>query len=311
MNPIEITVPATSANLGPGFDCLGLALDIVNTIRVEFTPDASDVILTEMTGDTAQSLDPVENLLCEGYRRWGRERGVELPGARFRVETRVPIARGLGASAAAIVAGLAAGAHATGEKQPAEEIVRLSSLMEGHPDNCVAATIGGMTAGFMEGETVHALHVANHLLLGVSLFIPDEPLLTSDARAALPPSVPLSDAVYDLGRLAYLTTALIWGRWDRIGPAMGDLLHQPHRSRLLPGLDDVMAAARAAGAYGAALSGGGPTVLALGPVERADAVAQAMNECAAGAGWHGRSAVTGVREHGVQVKELTPAQETT
>lgn len=303
MKPVEITVPATSANLGPGFDCLGLALDLVNTVKVEYTPSRSEVLLVSFTGDEEHLLDPADNLLCAAYRRWGTDHGVELPGVRFSVQNRIPIGRGLGASAASVVAGLAAAAHASEAKAPLPEIVRLSTLIEGHPDNCVAAAMGGMTAGFLSGDRVHALHVANHLLLGVSLFIPHDPLLTVRARAALPVQVPLADAVFDLGRLAFLVTALIWGRWETIGPAMEDHLHQPYREALIPALASVINAAREAGAYGAALSGGGPTVIALGPVETAATVAEAMRERAEALNWRGQSMVTRVREHGVQVKD--------
>lgn len=303
MKRLRIEVPATSANLGPGFDTLGLALDIVNTVRVELTPESDVVRLDSVSGDTSHRLDPVDNLLCAAYRRWGEDAGAVLPGARFSVENRIPIGRGLGASAAAIVAGLSAAASAAGDTSPRERLVRLAGTMEGHADNAVAAVLGGVTAGFIDGEFVRALNVASHLGLGVGLFVPDDVLLTADARNALPRTVPLADAVFDVGRTAYLTTALMWGRWEEIGPAMRDRLHQPYRARLLPALDDVIAAAITAGAYGAALSGGGPSVIALGPLERTERFAAAMHECAAERGWQGRSMVTGVRHLGVQVVE--------
>jgi homoserine kinase len=159
-----------------------------------------------------------------------------------------------------------------------------------------------MTAAFLEGEQVHALQVASHLALGVAIFVPADPLQTAKARAALRESVPMGDAIFNLGRLAYLTTALIWGRWDRIGPAMQDRLHQPCRSRLIPGLDDVIAAALEGGAYGAALSGGGPSVIALGPSQDAERFSAAMEARALALGWEGKSMVTRVREAGIQVK---------
>jgi homoserine kinase len=301
MTRFRIEVPATSANLGPGFDTLGLALDIVNTIEVELTSHENEVVLAHMTGDTSEALDRHENLLCAAYRRWGEERGMTLPGARFTVETRIPTARGLGASAAAIVAGLAAGAEAAGEKQPRAAIVRLSSVMEGHADNAVAATLGGLTTAFIDGGCVHALQVVTHLSLGVALFIPDVPLRTSEARALLPDSIARRDAIFNVNRVSYLVTALMWGRWELIGPAMEDCLHQPYRSTILPALDDLIAAARGAGAYGAALSGGGPSVIALGPRECSESVARAMRLCAEERGWSGRCVVTGIRHLGVQV----------
>jgi homoserine kinase len=316
---LRIEAPATSANLGPGFDTLGLALDIVDVVNVELDPDGGDVLLCEENAE--QALDSRDNLLCRAYSRWASGREINLPGARFTVERRIPISKGLGSSAANIVAGLAAaawaerdvkgeakaapGAAATRAKAAEERILRLAAILEGHADNTSAAVLGGMTAAFLEGETVRVLHVANHLALGVALYIPDAPLLTRDARAALPEKVSMEDAIFNLGRLAYLTTALIWGRWDQIGPAMEDRLHQPCRARLIPALTEVIKAAREAGAYGAALSGGGPSVIALGPMESAEAVAAAMEARAHQLDWAGKSVVSQVRDIGVQVKEIT------
>lgn len=301
MSRIRIEVPATSANLGPGFDAFALALTIVNTIHAEFLPDSDDVILAGMTGEAAEPLDPMDNLLCLAYRRWGEATDSMLPGVRFNVENAIPIGRGLGASAAAVVAGLAAGAFAAGEKQPKERLLQLASIIEGHPDNAVAAVLGGMTVAFIAGETVHAMNVVNHMTLGVGLFVPAEPLLTVEARAILPTTVPLTDAVFDIGRAAYLATALIWGRWELIGPAMSDRLHQPYRARVLPALDAVIEAATSSGAYGAALSGGGPAVLALGPREDAERFTAAMEACARERSWEGKGMVSGIRHLGVQV----------
>ena len=303
MKPIQIDVPATSANLGPGFDSLALALDLTDTLTVEFDDTNQDAILCEGQNE----LDPRKNLTCRAYRAWGRETAEELPGARFRLESRIPIGKGLGSSAAAIVGGLAAASHAAGHKDPQELMLRLAAGLEGHPDNTTAAILGGVTTAYSEGDTVHALHVANHLSLGVALFIPDTTLSTTKTRAALPSEVSLSDAVYNLSRVSYLVTALIWGRWDRIGPAMHDRLHLPYRSQFLPGFDAVLAAAVEAGAYGATLSGGGPAVIALGPRDRAEHVAAAMNDTAAQHEWPGESMVTRIQHLGVRVKEIDPA----
>ncbi len=305
MKRFRIEVPATSANLGPGFDTLGLALDIVDTIQVELDEDSKNVVLCDVTGDDVHPLDAHENLLCRAYRAWAEDSGADLPGARFWLQSHIPMGKGLGSSAASIVAGLAAAAKASGAgaASPARRLY-LAARMEGHADNVAAAIYGGLIAAFMDGDTVRALHVANHLSLGVALFVPREPLATDKARAALPESVTMADAVFDLGRLAYLTTALIWGRWDQIGPAMQDRLHQPYRGRLIPALDDVIAAALQAGAYGASLSGGGPAVIALGPVEQAEQFASAMEARARDLGWEGKSMVTRVRRHGTQLKEL-------
>ena len=148
------------------------------------------------------------------------------------------------------------------------------------------------------------MNVANHFSLGVTMFVPDEILITKKARAVLPGAIPTTDAAFNVGRAAFLVTALMWGHWEEIGPAMQDRLHQPYRSKLIPQLDAVIDSALGAGAYGAALSGGGPSVIALGPPDHAEAVGTAMQQTAAAFGWSGSSMMTSVRRTGVQVKEL-------
>ncbi|HEX6506176.1 MAG TPA: homoserine kinase, partial [Chloroflexota bacterium] len=172
-----------------------------------------------------------------------------------------------------------------------------------HPDNSSAATLGGITAAFCESGEVHALQVVSHMTVGVALFIPDAPLPTVEARAILPEQVPIADAIHNIGHSAYLIAALTWGRLDHIGAAMRDRLHQPYRTRLIPALQDVIAAAVDAGAYGAALSGGGPSVIALGPRNQIDAIASAMESRAHDVDWRGCSIVSQIRARGVQVKE--------
>lgn len=301
MTHFQITVPATSANLGPGFDTLGLALEPVMTVDLEVLPSGDEVCL--LSADSSPQADPHDNLLVRAYRTFGEREGKALPGARFSIRSEIPVARGLGSSAACIVAGLAAAATVTETKDARDRLLRWGTELEGHPDNIAAALMGGMTVAFREGEAVHALHVANHLALGIALFVPEGELRTDHAREMIPASVPLTDAVFDLSRLGYFITAMMWGRWDLIGPAMEDRLHQPYRAPAIPALDTVIRAAREAGAYGAALSGGGPSVIAL--CRRGDEarIGDAMCEAASAEGWRGNPLLTGVRERGVTVRK--------
>lgn len=299
MRRYQINVPATSANLGPGFDCLGLALDLAAKVEVEVDPDGDEVVLAE----PAAGVDPHDNLLVRSYRLWGEREAVTLPGARFILNSEIPVAKGLGSSAACIVAGLAAAAAATETKHARDRVLRWGTDLEGHPDNITAAVMGGMTVAFREDGEVRAVHVANHLALGIALFLPEGDLLTKEARKLIPSRVPLEDAVFDLSRLGYLITALMWGRWDLIGPAMDDRLHQPYRTEVIPALPAVIAAAREAGAHGAALSGGGPSVIALCPRGEEQAIAEAMKARAEESEWNGTTLVTCVREHGLTVRE--------
>jgi homoserine kinase len=297
MRRLRIEVPASSANLGPGFDSLGLALNLVDIVTAEI--GGEEIRLETAAGN----VDPRDNLICRGYRAWSDDTGTALPGATFSVDQRIPVGKGLGSSAAAIVAGLAAGAFVAKDLDAADRIIRIATEIEGHADNAVPATLGGVTVAFRDAGAVHALNVANHLGLGIALFVPHERLGTDRSRRVLPEIVSFSDAVFNVGRAAYLTTALIWGKWELIGPAMRDRLHQPYRSALIPALDVVIDAAIAAGAYGAALSGGGPSVIALGPEELAADVAAAMQSCAHNANWPGKGIVSGVRHKGVVVVE--------
>jgi homoserine kinase len=302
MTRYRITVPATSANLGPGFDTLGLALDLCARVTVEIDGESDEIALVQSS--ESSSFDPHDNLICRAYRYWREQAGDALPGARFSVESDIPVGRGFGSSAVCIVAGLAAAAVATETKDARSRILDWATVLEGHPDNIAPAVLGGLTVAFRTGEHVRALHVANHLAFSVVFFVPDDELKTEEARSLIPTNVPFADAVFDLGRLGYLVAALNAGRWECIGDAMDDRLHQPYRQKVIPALGDVIAAARGAGAYGAALSGGGPSVIALSPREKEDAVAEAMKTIAGERGWAGHSLITRVREQGVAVQKL-------
>lgn len=299
MKRFQITVPATSANLGPGFDSLGLALDLAMHLDAEVLPSTDAVTLI----NPAEAVDPHDNLVVHAYREWGRREGVELPGARLSLTSEIPVARGLGSSAACILAGLSAAASAMETKDARRRVLNYATDMEGHPDNVAAALMGGLTVAFRQEGEAKALHVANHLAMGIAFFLPDDTLLTEEARALIPRRVPLDDAIYDLGRLGYLITALLWGRWDLIGPAMDDRLHQPYRAEVIPALPAVIEGAREAGAYGAALSGGGPAVIALCPRGEEEGIAEAMRRMAAERDWTGNALVTRVREMGLTVRE--------
>jgi homoserine kinase len=303
MKSIRIEVPASSANLGPGFDALGMALDIVDEIDVTFV-DAGDTILEMSGGEARSNLDPANNLLCAAYRQWAKETGAELPGARFTIRGSIPIGKGFGSSAAAIVAGLAAGAYASGSRQARDDILRIASHMEGHADNVSAAMLGGITVSFVHDSRVFSHQVVSHADMGIAIFVPSATLLTAEARACLPKTVPIRDAALNIGRTAYLVTALMWGQWELLGPAMEDSLHQQHRARLIPALPDLISAAREAGAYGAALSGGGPAVVALCPPRQTEAIGIHMETAARQRGWDGDLLQTRIRDRGLSLRLL-------
>lgn len=277
-----IEAPSTVTGLGPGLGTLGLVLEIVDVFRVELDPESATV-----EGD---------DTLCTAYRAWPAER---LPGARFTVERRIPPGKGLGEEVALTVAGLAAGAWATKAMDAREQIVRIASDLSGDAAGSAACVLGGLTAAYRDGEMIRAQHVANHLALDIVLFLPD----STEAASTLPDTIPSSAALADLGRLAYMTSAIIWGRWEQIGPSMENSLLGPAAPT-----ERVITAAREAGAFGASLVDRGPSIIALVPRGEAGQIAGAMQDAAATSGWTGQTVTTTMREAGVVVKQEKEAE---
>ena len=272
---VTVSVPATTSNLGPGFDCLGLALDLRNELTLELR-DERGPALVEISGEGAKTLPRGERNLLVQAARLILPRG--LPGRLvFKAVNRSPLARGLGSSAAAAVAGLWAGAHLFGTLRTSEDkLEEMAVALEGHPDNVAPCVHGGLTASLTVAgrSTAHRLKI--HPSLSAAVCIPAFELATKKARAALPKKVPLADAVFNASRALLLARALETGRTNRLSDLMDDRLHQPYRAKLVPGLREALAAALKAGAPGAALSGSGPTVFALVVNARGPKVGAAM-----------------------------------
>lgn len=259
---VTVTAPASTSNLGPGFDCLGLALGLRNELVLELH-DGSGPPIVEIEGAGSDSLPRGEqNMLVHAARQ---VLPPSLPGRLvFKARNRVPLARGLGSSAAAIVSGLWAGAHLVGTLRHSEdELEQMAVTLEGHPDNIAPCVHGGLTASLTVDGRARAQRLNIHSALSTIVCIPDFELSTKKARSVLPETVFLADAVYNTSRALLLTRALESGHVSRLSELMKDRLHQPYRAKLVPGLNDALAAAGAAGAAGAALSGSGPTVFAF------------------------------------------------
>lgn len=261
---VEVQVPASTANLGPGFDTIGMALELFNVIRVSTATAGLEITVLGDGGDLP--LDATNLLARAASALFGRI-GRPLPGMRIQVEQRIPISRGLGSSAAAIVGGLFAANVLADSPLSEDDLFDLATSIEGHPDNVAAALFGGLVVSVPGGRA--ALRPYGWVRLGVPrdlhvvLAIPDLRVPTELARQVLPRNVSLEDAVHNISRTAMLVASFASGRFDLLGLAMEDRLHQQYRSSLTPGLEDVLAAARQAGAIGAALSGSGPSVVAL------------------------------------------------
>ena len=262
---ITVRVPATSANLGPGFDALGLALRLHNTLTIGLA--SSPEIEIEGEGEETLHRDPSH--LAYRAAMAVVARAEEMPGApsvpalRLTQRNAIPLGRGLGSSAAAIVGGAAAANALLGGPLDRQALLDLAAEMEGHPDNVAPALFGGLVVCARTAAGVRWMRLAPPSL-GVVIAVPDYPVSTEEARRRLPARVPFPDAVFNVTRTALLVAALTGGRPDLLDEATQDRLHQPYREHLVPGLNEVFQAARRAGAYGAALSGSGPAVIAFG-----------------------------------------------
>lgn len=272
---ISVSVPASTSNLGPGFDCLGLALDLRNELTVELE-DGRGPALVEIEGEGASTLPRGEaNLIVKAARMMLPRR---LPGRLvFKAVNRIPLARGLGSSAAAVVAGLWAGAHLFGNlRRREDELEALAVELDGHPDNVAPCVHGGLTVSLLSDGRPRAHRLQLHPRFSAVVCVPAFELSTRKARAALPKEVPIADAVFNSSRAILLARALETGRAAHLADLMQDRLHQPYRARLVPGLREALAAAISAGAAGAALSGSGPSVFAFVSGDAAPRVGEAM-----------------------------------
>jgi homoserine kinase len=283
---VHVRVPATSANLGPGFDALGLALALHNEIDIETA--ARTTVTVE--GEGAGRLPTTDkNVVVRAMRMAYEAVGRPMEAWTVRCLNRIPPARGLGSSAAAWVGGLVAGNAALGSPLDRDAVFRLAVRAEGHPDNVAAAVYGGLTVAAGEGETVVAVSLPVPASLVWVVLIAETTSSTIDARGVLPATVPRLDAVFNVQRVALLLASLQAGRTEMLETALEDRLHQPYRRKLFPWLPEAIQAARAAGALGCVLSGAGPSVLAVARDAAAgEAIAAALEKAL------GRAGVTGV-----------------
>ena len=292
--PVRVRVPATTANLGPGFDTLGLALAFHN----EVVAAPADGVTVRVEGEGAGYLPTDErNVVVRGIRLAFEEVGHPFTGCVLHCLNRIPAARGLGSSAAAWVGGLVAGNALMGSPLSTETLLKLAARAEGHPDNVAAALLGGLTVSCdVDGRTI-ALRLPVPSGLQWIVLVPEVTSSTAEARSVLPVTVPRPDAVFNVQRVSLLLAALQLGRGEVLGTAMDDRLHQPYRNRLFPWMPRVTEAARAAGALGCVLSGAGPSLLAV-VGDGAERVAQAMETTLAKAGVRGATKVLAVDEVG-------------
>jgi len=273
----RVRVPATSSNLGAGFDCIGIAIDRWLTASATLGGTDSGITIHRGGQLAALTLPPEEDLLAVGFRAACAAAGVPHVGVAIDATSEIPVGRGLGSSAAAIVAGASLANAALGLGLSRKRIVELATEVEGHPDNVAPAVYGGavLSVRTPTGLRSAALTVSPDLVF--LLAVPPFPSDTRAARAALPGVLPHEVAVLAASRAAALVQGLRTGDRELLAAALNDdVLHVPYRRARIPGYDAVVAAAQAAGAYGVTLSGAGSAILAIAPTARADAVGAAV-----------------------------------
>ena len=303
-NRARVRVPGTSANCGPGFDCLGLAATIYNYL--DLTLIRSGKVIVESTGEDAENIPRGRrNLTWQAVSRLLKEvgRADEFKGAIIRMKNNVPISRGLGSSSTAIVAGLVAANEIVGAPLNRQDLLRLATELEGHPDNVAPALFGGFTVSVMDKGEVQTFSFQPRVKLKLIVAVPDFELSTRLARKVLPRNVSMKDAIFNISRASMLIAALVEGREDLLPLAFDDALHQPYRKKLVPGMSEVFEAAKSAGALGAAISGAGSCLIAFTTVRSRleDKIAAAMVEAFKAADVKAKALILDVDRRGAQV----------
>lgn len=257
---IKVKVPATTANMGPGFDSIGMALQIYNIVYAEEIPSGLEIIIQEGSGEIPTD---ESNLIYQTILKFYNIIGRPVPGIRLIQQDHIPHTRGLGSSAACIVAGLHIANAMSHSFFSKEELVQIAAQLEGHPDNTTPAILGGMTIGAMDEKDMKYVKVKVAENIHFAVMIPDFTLSTELARSVIPKQISLKDGVFNSSRAALLAASMITGDFDNLPMAMQDRFHEPYRQKLIPNMSEIMEEARKHGAKGVFLSGAGPTLIAV------------------------------------------------
>jgi len=300
---VQVRVPATTANLGSGFDIFGLALQLYNLFTLTITSEPG--WRARVPPNVRLPTDD-RNLVFRAARVLFTRVGVTLPGLHLSLTMHIPLARGLGSSSSAIVGGLMAANQLTGNTVDRDTLLTMAVAIEGHPDNVTPALMGGLTLSYTVEAQHHYVTLPFPSELTLVVAMPDFELSTAQARAVLPTQVSRADAIFNCSRTALLVHALQSRQYALLAPAMDDHLHQPYRAALVPGMTAAIAAGYAAGAHGVALSGAGPTLLAIAETAP-DAVAHALQEAFAHHGVTCRTRLLQADTTGAVAWETTPS----
>lgn len=278
MKKVTLQIPATSANCGPGFDSLGLAVNFYNEVTYEILEHRGMEL--EVKGEGADYLKPFGGNLAfrSFFTVWNELTKGSQIGLKVSMMNRIPLSRGLGSSSACIVGGVMAAGILSGVKLSKEELLEYANALEGHPDNVAPALYGNFTISYLDGKNIpHSLVLKPAKPMKFIALVPQLQLSTEVARQAIPASVPHKDAVFNTSRSALLVGAILSGNYEYLSAALDDKLHQPYRAHLIPGLEEIFDAARSAGAYNAIISGAGSTIMAYAsPDADCERIADAM-----------------------------------
>ncbi|KAI9133113.1 homoserine kinase [Acaryochloris sp. CCMEE 5410] len=274
---LTIQVPATTANIGPGFDCLGAALSLHNRFQFTLLSDPSESPRIQATGHGVDQLPTDDqNLVYRAFAATYQHLGQTPPAIQIDIHLEIPQARGLGSSATAIIAGLIGANELANQPLDQSELLQLAINLEGHPDNVVPAMLGGCCLAAETNDRWQICSIDWSPEVVPIVAIPDFELKTDLARNALPDTCGYGDAIFNMAHLGFLLKGLEQADPTLLKTALEDKLHQPYRLKLIPGYRDAYQAAQDAGAYGLVISGAGPTLLALGSRESADAIASTI-----------------------------------
>jgi len=282
---IKIQVPATTANLGPGFDCLGLALKLYLNLEIE---EIEEGLVIEYQGEGAEKFSAKKDTLIGKsaelvLKKTGQDKSKK--GLKIKAFNQIPVTRGLGSSASAIIGGIVGAAKLYNINLTNQEMLELALSLEGHMDNIVPALIGGLTLAYKTGRgEIRWTRIKTPRDLRIVIAIPDFTLSTEEMRKALPQKVTLPKAVFNLSRSALLVNALQNSDWDVLAEAMEDRLHQPYRAPFIPGIEDMFSQIKKTGLAGVALSGSGPSVVSLTKKGREETISKIMKDAFLNAG---------------------------
>ena len=265
---IHIRIPATSANMGPGFDSIGIAVELYNHIWVE---EQTTGLTIDVKRDQAIPVPTDEtNLIYKTMKYFYEQKGLKMPGVHIVQEDYIPMVRGLGSSAACIVGGLFAANALAGNICDKDELAQMAAQLEGHPDNSNPAIYGSMVVGAQDENKMNHVRLELPDDLIFATMVPDFPVSTADARGVLPDSYTRKDMVFNASRAALLVASMMTGKYENFDMAMEDCVHQPYRAQLIPGMHEIFKHAKEFGAVASYLSGAGSTLMAMVTKDRAE-----------------------------------------